>query len=485
MAIRRPSRWDALGVVCVLGFAGAVLAKLKSAPPPPPTAIAQTPGATGVTLGESWMGLRFRGERVGYLHVVQQPWGDGARYAFDTRFQLMAQAAMHVTISADLDAQMMLARFDFRVDAGASDLRGEGRVTADAIELTIETGGEARTRRVPISAPPILRDTLGPALSRGSLEAGVQRRFSVFDPLSQSLQPLDVTIVGPDEVIVLGEAVPCVHVRHTLRGVTLNAWMTPRGEMLRQELGLGLTAVRETEEEARWGYVQARAGRANADVRAVTSIPVPGLGDLRAARSLRLGISGVPAGVDLSDRRQRVVDGVLTIRREAVGAGRPLAAPDDTDAALAAEPLIQSDHPRIRAAAKAAIGDARDTVTAARRLMDYVYGHVRDSVVVGVPSALEVLSSKVGDCNEHAVLFAALARAVGVPTRIVAGLVYQDERFAWHAWNEVATRDGWLSVDPTWAQMPVDVGHLRLVSGGTGAQQDLLKFMGRLQLSAR
>lgn len=477
------SRWDLFGVVCVLGFAGAVAGKFMTGPIVPPTPTAQGVASDGIALGESWMGLRFRGERVGYMHVVQQPWGDGARYAFDTRFQLMAQAAMHVTVSADLDAQMALERFDFRVDAGASDFRGAGQVTADAIELTVVSAGNTRKQRIPTTTPPILRDTLGPMLSRLSLKAGARHQLNVFDPLSQTQQPLDVAIIGPDQVIVLGESVPCIHVRHTLRGVTLNAWMTDRGEMLRQELGLGLVAVRETEEEARWGYVQARAGRTNADLRVATSISVPGLGDLRRAASTRLAISGLPPGVDISDRRQTISDGVLTIRREAVGQGTPLVAANArTSAALAAETLIQSDHPRIREAARAAIGDAQDTVTAARRLMGFVHGHVRDSVVVGVPSALEVLDGKTGDCNEHAVLFAALGRAVGVPTRIVAGLVYQDGRFAWHAWNEVATASGWLSVDPTWAQLPVDVGHLRLVSGGTSAQLDLLKFMGRLQL---
>ena len=483
-----PTRWDLLGVVCVLGFAGAITGKFTTATVVPPTPTAQGAVSGGITLGESWMGLEFRGERVGYMHVVQQPWGDGARYAFDTRFQLMAQAGMHVTVSADLDAQMAVERFDFRVDAGASDFRGEAQVTADAIELTIVSAGNTRKQSIPITTtPPILRDTLGPALSRLSLEPGTRHQLNVFDPLSQTQQPLDVEIVGPDEVIVLGAVVPCIHVRHTLRGVTLNAWMTARGEMLRQELGLGLTAVRETEEEARWGYVQARAGRTTADLRTATSISVPGLGDLSQAPALRLGVTGLPPNADISDRRQTLADGVLTIRRETVGQGSPLVtalAPAETNfaAALAAEALIQSDHPRIRKAARDAIGDAQDTVLAARRLMDFVHGHVRDSVVVGVPSALEVLDSKVGDCNEHAVLFAALGRAVGMPTQIVAGLVYQEGRFAWHAWNEVATASGWLSVDATWAQFPADVGHLRLVSGGTGAQQELLKFMGRLQL---
>ena len=53
--------------------------------------------------------------------------------------------------------------------------------------------------------------------------------------------------------------------------------------------------------------------------------------------------------------------------------------------------------------------------------MAFVHGHLEQKLVPGVPSALETLKSRVGDCNEHATLFAALARSLGVPTRIAVG----------------------------------------------------------------
>ena len=101
-----------------------------------------------------------------------------------------------------------------------------------------------------------------------------------------------------------------------------------------------------------------------------------------------------------------------------------------------------------------------------------------------MPSALDVLDSKVGDCNEHSTLFAALARAAGIPTRVAVGLVYIDGHFGYHAWNEVLAADGWLSVDPTWDQMPVDVGHIALLRGGLGEHARLLPLMGRLKIAA-
>jgi hypothetical protein len=93
-----------------------------------------------------------------------------------------------------------------------------------------------------------------------------------------------------------------------------------------------------------------------------------------------------------------------------------------------------------------------------------------------------VLEAKRGDCNEHTVLFVALARAGGLPARTAAGLVYVDGRFYYHAWPEVYL-DGWVAVDPTFGQFPADAAHLRFTIGGLARQVDLIQLIGRLQLT--
>jgi transglutaminase-like putative cysteine protease len=61
---------------------------------------------------------------------------------------------------------------------------------------------------------------------------------------------------------------------------------------------------------------------------------------------------------------------------------------------------------------------------------------------VSLPSAREVLRTRVGDCNEHTVLYVAMARALGMPAPIAVGLVFVYGAFYDHAWPEVyLTRD--------------------------------------------
>ena len=61
---------------------------------------------------------------------------------------------------------------------------------------------------------------------------------------------------------------------------------------------------------------------------------------------------------------------------------------------------------------------------------------------VSLPSAREVLRTRVGDCNEHTVLYVAMARALGLPARIAVGLVYLRGAFYYHAWPEVYVDGG-------------------------------------------
>jgi transglutaminase-like putative cysteine protease len=162
-----------------------------------------------------------------------------------------------------------------------------------------------------------------------------------------------------------------------------------------------------------------------------------------------------------------------------------LSEPPDSSLAswLASEPLIQSENPRIRAQARLLAGRERDPARVARRLSEWVQAEVRKQSAGGqaVPNAVNVFETRRGDCNEHTVLYVALARAAGIPARAVAGLLYRDGRFYYHAWPEVYLGD-WAAVDPMLGQFPADATHLPLVTGGLARPLELLRLVGKLTL---
>ena len=151
-------------------------------------------------------------------------------------------------------------------------------------------------------------------------------------------------------------------------------------------------------------------------------------------------------------------------------------------AELASEPLVQSDDPRIQAQARQIAGRERRAGPAAELLTHWVYRNLKKEITISVPSAVQVLEDRSGDCNEHTVLYVALARSLGLPARTAAGLVYLRGRFYYHAWPEVWL-GRWVAVDPTFDQFPADASHLRFVIGGLARQVELLRLIGRVTVT--
>jgi transglutaminase-like putative cysteine protease len=198
-----------------------------------------------------------------------------------------------------------------------------------------------------------------------------------------------------------------------------------------------------------------------------------------------LRLSGFdPAGFALSGGRQQFNEGILEIRREPTETISPVSLPASDKrlvSYLRPTPFLQSDHPRIRALAGEIIGIEKDARKAALRIKDWVYKNIAKKPTVSIPTALEVLQNRRGDCNEHAVLFNALARAAGIPAKTVVGVVYMRGAFYYHAWSEVWLGD-WVSLDPVLNQFPADVTHVKFLEGDIDRQIDILRLIGNLKI---
>jgi hypothetical protein len=152
---------------------------------------------------------------------------------------------------------------------------------------------------------------------------------------------------------------------------------------------------------------------------------------------------------------------------------------------LQPEPMIQSDDDGIVQAAERLVDwqlyGHNDPMRAARRLTMGVYGRLEKEITFSVPNAVQVLAAGRGDCNEHTVLFVAMARALGLPARTAVGLVYVEGAFYYHAWPEVWLGQ-WVAVDPTFGQFPADAAHLRFVIGGLAQQVEIVRLIGQLDI---
>ena len=115
-------------------------------------------------------------------------------------------------------------------------------------------------------------------------------------------------------------------------------------------------------------------------------------------------------------------------------------------------------------------------------MLKWVFEKLTKTSTVSLPSAVEVLRTRQGDCNEHAILYTAMSRAAGVPARVASGIVALGDRFYYHAWAEVLLGGHWLAVDPVFGQYPADATHVRFVVGGLERQAELMRVIGKLKI---
>jgi transglutaminase-like putative cysteine protease len=283
--------------------------------------------------------------------------------------------------------------------------------------------------------------------------------------------------------------------------VSVESWIDQQGRVVSATSPIGFRMERTAFEIAveNWrrsrGAARSAAGRGS-DIVAATAIAANVQLSPEDLNELRVVLGNVTLeGFDLNGGRQRLVGDTLVVRREVLPSASAqtslpvqglLARLPVTDTALraelAAEPLVQAGDPRIQAQARQIVGRERRAGRVAELLTRWVYDNLEKRITISVPSAVRVLEDRSGDCNEHTVLYVALARALGLPARTAAGVVYLRGQFYYHAWPEVWLGE-WVAVDPTFGQFPADASHLRFVVGGLARQMELIRLIGRLQLS--
>ena len=121
---------------------------------------------------------------------------------------------------------------------------------------------------------------------------------------------------------------------------------------------------------------------------------------------------------------------------------------------LSANVYLDSDDLLIQKLANKGKGKAKKPKEIAKKLTQFVFRYMTTkNYGVGFATASEVARKKAGDCTEHSVLLAAMGRALGIPSRVVTGLVYADEFedqkdvLVYHMWTQFYLDDQWVNLD--------------------------------------
>jgi len=447
----------------------------------------------------AWRGVYYRGEKIGFTVSQTVAQGEGFDLEEDGRLQMAllgATTPATIRTTAHVDKNFALQSFEFSLDPGTGPIEVAGTISAAgakkaALRLTVKTAGGTRTEERLLDEPPALSLNLSRRLANGGLVPGARYRWTVFDPATLHNAPVVVDVGKREVVITDGRPVPAFRVDMEFSGLRTTSWLTDTGEVVREESPLGLITVREPADRARAMAVPLTIQTDMYESAAIVPNGRERIDEPRDVRRLRVRLTG-------ADLSQADLDGVAqTSTRSGTSVTVDIQDPQsltagDADASassfLGPEPLIESDDPDIVREAQQAVRGVTDRRAQAERLTRFVNGLLEKKPTVSIPSAREVLRTRVGDCNEHTALFVAMARAVGIPARIAVGVVFIRGAFYYHAWPEVYIDSGnrrgvWLPVDPTLNEFPADATHIRLARGGLDKQTVILPLIGRLKMT--
>jgi hypothetical protein len=119
-------------------------------------------------------------------------------------------------------------------------------------------------------------------------------------------------------------------------------------------------------------------------------------------------------------------------------------------------------------------GQGGSSFDAVARIVEFVSRHITlDDLDTGPQDGVSVLRRGRGRCSGRANLAVGLLRAVGIPARVVHGLVAGVNGARWHRWGEAWLGEaGWIPFDPGVAVGIVSVRYVPLRGAGEGPVLD-------------
>ena len=126
--------------------------------------------------------------------------------------------------------------------------------------------------------------------------------------------------------------------------------------------------------------------------------------------------------------------------------------------ALTPSGFVNSKDPKIIAIASSITNDKMTMMEKSKAVHDWVADHITYdtnayySGIIGMNTASAVIESSKGTCRDYSFVYAAIARAAGIPTKVVYGnaLNSRTKEFEKHAWNQSLIYGVWVNVDTTW-----------------------------------
>ena len=446
---------------------------------------------------DDWLNLTLMGTKIGYAHIYMEK----SIYEGEDAIRLRADMVMDLqrtgtglrlatTRISYVGMDLVPRYFITTSNETGQEKRVEGRIRNSVAYLETSLAGKTTHSEIPISGDTIFEGVISYFLLQRSIQVGDVHILNVFN--LDLMQPVktEVSVLRADRIEFDGKTEPVYVVNYMMDimgGFTTTQWLGHDGTTYRMEIGLmGLNMVlTKTDMQTALGESGEVDVILNTKIFSQGKRPTPHARRFKA--HLRLTEGQLDKAVTIDSRQELKVDsdprhGVIAINVPLMDQAETPNLPiqnqhDNEDLAqfLKSTVYIQAEHPAIRSKAVEVLDGETNAWKAAEKLCRWVYKNMRDkNLKIGFGSALQTLESLEGDCTEHTVLMIAMARSVGIPARVCAGLVFQRDAFYYHFWPEVYVGK-WVAMEPTLGQIQADANHIQL-AGSELESDSMLEF---------
>ena len=417
-----------------------------------------------------WMKTEHKGTGYAFQHIVITKLADGNfRYDYDQRLKTDVAGLNPQDISQTgfyiVDPDLRPLSLEIRTKFQTKETHVVGRCAKDTMSLTIqEKDGQPEDRKISFGDV-YFEVVLAELIVR---QAGQKSfRLNIFDPSDIKIDSMQVDILGADDK----------EIEASVKDLITSRYRIARNGQVQEiqfvELG-SRTYVTDAEDAQNITYLNTADGY-TLTVRSRKSFP----NVFKVSRAL-LQVRWKKIPFDefrLEDNRQKIVqkkesgdqfEAVLEMTSPPTPAKETAGqAPYEQGAAfLSEDDYIKPNDPSIQKQAAAIVGGTKNPSEIAGKILKWVNANVVSDFIAETLTGPEVLQKKRGKCSEYAILFASLARAAGIPTRIVLGELYSSGAWMGHMWDEVWLGE-WTAVDAAAGIFVAGPSHLKFIDSPT------------------
>jgi hypothetical protein len=441
---------------------------------------------------EYWTGIIFNGDKIGFTH--QQFIPDQERFRISSEAALRLRFLMldkqFAAMTHDwVDAGLQLERFEYvyKIDKSRRLIKGEVHDKQLVLEVSAQNHTDSKVLHFEGGLVPMNAIYMYPVLH--GLQPGKVYSYQVFDGESLAIHPVEQTIVAYQSSELFDEK--AFKLETEVLGLSTTTWLDASG-LPQFELSLRgtLVSVLEPEKYAKEYLTQAALAKSEYLLTYSMISVEKEIDNPRSSVSMHVRLSGTPETFELINTSMQQchkenIAWVCKIQSDENDIESIQALPVSTTVRdLLPSFTVNSTAEGIIKLANDITATSVDPNEQVQHILDWLDDNIKKEVVDSFNS-LDVLAHRKAECQGHSLLYAALARSLEIPTRLLNGLVYSEDynAFLYHTWVESYLDNRWQAIDPTFGQRHADATHIALMEGEEIAQlTGLLPLIGKLEI---